>query len=242
MKPEVSIIIPTYNRTDFVLDSLLSAAKQTFANCEILIIDDGSEREALSKIEEILQHPEIKSKARLIKQSHSGVCNARNKGIQEARGNYIQFLDSDDLLHPRKIEVQKTVLDSDSALDMCYSLDEFFKEKIGDVNLLWNIHSAEFHLDRFLWDDAVWSTGSPLWRRSSIEKIGGWPEELLFGFFDDWELHIRAICEGICYVYVPLVLYYVRDHGLPRISSHESKVILEKSKSDAARLAWNCLQ
>ena len=242
MKPEVSIIIPTYNRTDFVLDSVLSAAKQSFANCEILVIDDGSDQEALTKIEEILQHPEIKTKARLIKQSHSGVCKARNRGIQEATGNYIQFLDSDDLLHPKKIEVQKAVLDSDSALDMCYSLDEFFAEKIGDVNLLWNIHSAEFHLDRFLWDDAVWSTGSPLWRHSALEKIGGWPEELSFGFFDDWELHIRAICEGIRYVYVPLVLYYVRDHGLPRISSHESKLVLEKSKSHAAKLVWDCLQ
>ncbi|MCI0615526.1 glycosyltransferase [bacterium] len=242
MKPEVSIIIPTFNRTDFVLDSVLSAAKQTFANCEILVIDDGSDPEARSKIEEILQHPEIKSKARLIKQSHSGVCKARNTGIQEAAGNYIQFLDSDDLLHPRKIEIQKAVLDSDSALDMCYSLDEFFTENIGDVNLLWNIHSAEFHLDRFLWDDAVWSTGSPLWRRSSLEQIGGWPEELSFGFFDDWELHIRAICEGMRYVYVPLVLYYVRDHGLPRISSHESKLVLEKSKSHAVRLVWDCLQ
>lgn len=242
MKPEVSIIIPTYNRIEFVADSILSAAKQTFANCEILIIDDGSAAEDLSKIEEILKHPEIKSKARLIKESHGGVCKARNKGIQEALGDYIQFLDSDDLLHSRKIEVQKAVLDSDSTLDMCYSLDEFFLDNIGDVNLLWNTHSAEFHLDRFLWDDAVWSTGSPLWRRSSIERIGGWPEELSSGFFDDWELHIRAICKGIRYVYVPLVLYYVRDHKLPRISSHESKLVLEKSKSHAAHLAWDSLQ
>lgn len=242
MKPEVSIIIPTYNRTEFVADSILSASRQTFASCEILIIDDGSEDEALLKIEQILQNPEIEGKARLIKESHAGVCKARNRGIQEALGDYIQFLDSDDLLHSRKIEIQKAVLDSDSALDMCYSLDEFFNEKIGDINLLWNTHSAEFHLDRFLWDDAVWSTGSPLWRRSSIERIGGWPEELSSGFFDDWELHIRAICKGICYVYVPLILYYVRDHPLPRISSHESKLVLEKSKSHAAHLAWDSLQ
>lgn len=242
MKPEVSIIIPTYNRTHFVVDSVLSASKQTFANCEILLVDDGSDPESLSKIEEMLEYAEPQGKARLIKLNHSGVCKARNKGLQESRGDYIQFLDSDDLLHPKKIEIQKAVLDSDPALDMCYSLDEFFKESIGDVGLLWNIHSAEFHLDRFLWDDAVWSTGSPLWRRSSIERIGGWPEDLSFGFFDDWELHIRAICKSIRYVYVPLVLYYVRDHGLPRISSHESIVTLEKSKSHAARLVWDCLQ
>src|SRR5207342_1548490 len=119
-------------------------------NCEILVVDDGSDPEPLAKIEELLKHPEMKTKARLIKQNHSGVCKARNRGIQEAAGEYIQFLDSDDLLHPKKIEVQKAVLESDPALDMCYSLNEFFEEKIGDVNLLWNIHSADFHLDRFL--------------------------------------------------------------------------------------------
>jgi glycosyltransferase involved in cell wall biosynthesis len=238
MKPDVSIIIPTYNRSEFVQDALLSAARQSYQNCEILIIDDGSDSQCLSEIEAILNHAEIKGRARLVRQNHQGVCAARNLGVKEAVGNFIQFLDSDDLLHPKKIEIQKTILNADTTLAMCYSLDEYFLKTPGDLKTLWNVPSAEFHLDRFLWGDPVWCTGSPLWRREAFESIGGWPENLQIGFYDDWVLHIRAIVNKLNYVYVPLVLHYVRDHSLTRLSLSGKLVDLEKSKSQAAELVF----
>ena len=127
MKPDVSIIIPTYQRSEFVLEAVLAAVKQSYSAIEVIIVDDGSDQKTLSEIEAILNHPDVQGRARLIKQDHAGVCIARNRGVQEALGKYIQFLDSDDLLHPKKVEVCKDVLDSDPELDMCYSLDEYFK-------------------------------------------------------------------------------------------------------------------
>ncbi|HSE39791.1 MAG TPA: glycosyltransferase [Acidobacteriota bacterium] len=235
MKPEVSIIIPTYNRLEFVRDSVLSAIHQT-DSCEVIVVEDGSDESVFIEIATMLQQVEFNNRVRLIQQKHLGVCTARNRGVQEANGELIQFLDSDDLLHPRKIEVQKAILNSDPSLDMCYCLDEYFLKAPGDLATLWNVPSAENHLDRFLWGDPVWCTGSPLWRRSAIEKIGGWPDDLKIGFYDDWVFHIRAILNKINYVYVPLVLHYVRDHPLQRLSLTGRLTDLEKSKSDAVKL------
>ena len=240
MKPDVSIIIPTYQRSEFVLEAVLSAVKQSYSAIEVIIVDDGSDQKTLTEIEAIINHPDVQGRARLIKQDHAGVCIARNRGVQEALGKYIQFLDSDDLLHPKKVEVCKEVLDSDPELDMCYSLDEYFKNIPGDFGILWNSPLPEFHLDRFLWDDPVWHTGSAFWRRSTLEALGGWKADLGIGY-DDWEFHIRAICKEINYVFVPLILQFMRDHDLPRSFNLGATPRLEESKRYAAELVWNHL-
>ena len=241
MKPDVSIVIPTYQRSEFVLEAVLSAVKQSYSATEVIIVDDGSDQKTLAEIEAIVNRPDVQGHARLIKQDHAGVCVARNRGVQEASCKYIQFLDSDDLLHPKKVEVCKEVLDSDPALDMCYSLDEYFKKIPGDFGVLWNSPLPEFHLDRFLWDDPVWHTGSAFWRRSTLEALGGWKADLGIGY-DDWEFHIRAICKEINYVFVPLILQFMRDHDLPRSFNLGATVRLEESKRYAAELVWDYLK
>lgn len=101
-KPLVTIIIPFYNRTQIVKECVESILKQTYSDLEILLVDDGSEEDISSLVTFIKQDSRIK----LIKKPHKGTAAARNAGIDGATGEYIAFVDSDDLCTPDKIEKQ----------------------------------------------------------------------------------------------------------------------------------------
>jgi glycosyltransferase involved in cell wall biosynthesis len=98
--PLVSVIIPTYNRSSFILEAVDSVFKQTFKDFELIVVDDGS----IDGTAEVLN----KYKDRFIYhfQDHQGVSSARNRGIQIARGKWVAFLDDDDLWLPEKLETQ----------------------------------------------------------------------------------------------------------------------------------------
>ncbi len=103
-----SIIIPTFNRALLLDEALASAAGQTYRPLEIVVVDDGSTDET----PDLVPHRQDRFKdgaglvIRYFRQANSGVGAARNRGLIESRGEYIQFLDSDDLLHPQKLSVQ----------------------------------------------------------------------------------------------------------------------------------------
>ncbi len=101
-KPQVSIIIPTYNRENLIIKALESVFMQTFQDFEILIIDDAS-TDNTEKIIQELHHDKIRYYKLAV---NGGQCIARNYGIQRAEGEYIAFLDSDDIWLPEKLELQ----------------------------------------------------------------------------------------------------------------------------------------
>src|SRR5215469_7146364 len=93
--PDVSIIIPVYNRVELLRQTLTSCAIQTFGDCEILIVDDDSEEDVGSVIEWIRSVFQGPCQLRHIRQPRRGAPAARNRGLREASGQFIQFLDSD---------------------------------------------------------------------------------------------------------------------------------------------------
>jgi glycosyltransferase involved in cell wall biosynthesis len=101
-KPEVSIIIPTYNHAILLGEALESVFVQTYRNFEIIVVDDGSTDDTASVLQPLIEQDLI----RYIHQEKQGVSAARNRGIVEASGRYIAFLDSDDLFEPEKLDVQ----------------------------------------------------------------------------------------------------------------------------------------
>lgn len=123
--PKVSTIIPTYNRSTYVVSAIDSASNQTYIDHEIIVVDDGS----LDNTKEILR-PYIESgKIRYFYQENKGPAAARNKGIREARGEYISFLDSDDKALPNKLEEQVKILDENKNIGLVYG-----KILIEDIN------------------------------------------------------------------------------------------------------------
>ncbi len=101
MNDLISIIIPVYNTQDYVLNALESVRKQTYSNYEAIIINDGSTDDSPNRIKKYI---EDKPKFHYYSQKNGGVSNARNKGLKEAHGEYICFLDSDDILSPYFLE------------------------------------------------------------------------------------------------------------------------------------------
>src|SRR6266496_3667581 len=99
----VSVVIPTYNRACWLGDAICSVLQQSHPALEILVVDDGS----TDHTKELCA--QFGSRVRHIPQEHAGAAVARNRGLQEVRGEYVAFLDSDDLWEPRKLETHLAV-------------------------------------------------------------------------------------------------------------------------------------
>jgi glycosyltransferase involved in cell wall biosynthesis len=146
MKPLVSIIIPTYNRKHTIAQAIQSALDQTYTNTELLIVDDGStdgtfeyiSQTYLDARETVDSNTSSQTKSqtdknknstphiRIFRKENGGVASARNKGIDEAKGSYIAFLDSDDLWSNTKIEKQIDYLTKHPEYQVVYT-DQFLR-------------------------------------------------------------------------------------------------------------------
>lgn len=101
MEPLVSILIPCYNAEKWLAETLESALAQTWDNIEIIVVDDGSTDKSLAVAKQF--EPDG---VKVISQANKGASAARNRAFQESQGDFIQYLDADDLLVPDKIELQ----------------------------------------------------------------------------------------------------------------------------------------
>ncbi len=107
--PAVSVILPTFNRLKFLRPAVDSVLSQTFIDWELIIADDGSDTETVSYLETLQAAPGV----RLLKLAHTGNPSAvRNAALRDARGEYVAFIDSDDVWLPRKLEIQLSALRS----------------------------------------------------------------------------------------------------------------------------------
>ena len=110
MNPKVSVIIPVYNKADWIEETLISVMEQSYQDWEAIIIDDGSSDKSLEVTQKFIKsHP---GNWILISQANQGQCRTRNTGIKKAQGEFIAFLDGDDCWAPNKLEVQVALLDA----------------------------------------------------------------------------------------------------------------------------------
>ena len=186
----VSILIPVYNAEAFVAETIQSALSQTWPAKEIIVVDDGSTDESLETLKSFGL-----AGIKLIEQENRGASAARNRALAEAQGEFIQFLDADDLLAPNKIEVQMARLSSEppgrvaaSAWGRFYDLPEntvFTPEPVWtDSNAIdWLINSW---LGGGMMPCHAWLTP-----RSVADQAGPWDETL--GANDDGEYFTRVL-------------------------------------------------
>ncbi len=115
-KPKVSIIIPSYNTSHYIEETLESVFAQTYDDYEVIVINDGApDTEALERVLE-----PYRDRIVYLKQENRGLSGARNTGIRAARGEYVALLDSDDAWEPHYLEVQLGILESDPTIDVLY--------------------------------------------------------------------------------------------------------------------------
>lgn len=219
----VSIIIPVYNKVAFVRETLDSALRQTYANTEIILVDDGSTDGSFEILKEYWEkYPE---KVQLIDQENQGVSSATNTGIQAAKGGYIQFLDADDLLSPDKIQLQMDLIKSKpngtiascewvSFFDSTSSFQQFKLEIFRDYHL-----GIDMLLDLYNRSEMM-QPGVFLIPRSVIQAAGPWNENLSINQDGEFFCRVLLQCKGICFERQAKVYY--RMPGESNVSQQKS--------------------
>lgn len=171
-----SIIVPVYNREKLLPECLSSILNQTYRPIELIIVNDGSTDNSEYTILDFKEKNESADfKIEYIVQANKGAPSARNNGLRNAKGEYILFLDSDDLISPSKISDAVLAYNNDKDLDLVYSgwfvSNQFGKSKNIGPDLETKPFVAEVVL-RYLW------TSAPLYKKTVLDKTGFWNESL----------------------------------------------------------------
>jgi glycosyltransferase involved in cell wall biosynthesis len=202
--PLVTVIIPNYNNETYLPECLESVIKQSYKNMEIIVIDDGS----TDRSAEILQ--KYWSEIKLIKSSHSGASVARNIGIEQSRGQFIAFMDSDDIWISEKIEKQMSKI-----LNNCADLVYCGYQEIGLASriVLPNSHFKGDCYEFFKNYPGVsfLACGGVLIRKSILSKSGLFDKNFK-GAAEDWDF-LRRICMNGKVDFSDEVLFYYRRHS-----------------------------
>jgi glycosyltransferase involved in cell wall biosynthesis len=214
MNPKVSVIIPTYNRASTVGNAIESVLGQTLFDLEVIVVDDGSS-DGTGKI---LQET-YGDRIRYFAQANQGVSAARNKGLAEARGQWIALLDSDDLWDKEKLEWQfKAAERFGPQCGVCYADARFFN--YPETRTMFQLAGESYRHEGTMGINAdvlrlllkpggagmVVCPSSLLARADVIAKSGGFDPSLRFG--EDSEFMFRlALLTGFCYVNRPLVSF-----------------------------------
>jgi glycosyltransferase involved in cell wall biosynthesis len=197
MQALVSVIIPLFDRAELICESIQSVLSQTYPHWELVVVDDGS-TDGSDKVAMAYAEEDERIHFYCRNREPKGAPTCRNIGLEKSRGEYVIFLDSDDLLAPWCLEERIQNFQPDSSSDFLVFQQLSFKEKAGDSQRMWNhLTKTENDLCRFLKGDTPWQTSSVIWKKESLLKISGWKEGLLS--WQDCDLHIRALCSEFTY-------------------------------------------
>jgi len=180
--PRVSAIIPTYNRKAFVLEAVDSVLTQTYGDYELIVVDDGSTDgtgEALKR---------YGGRVRYAYQQNQGVSLARNRGLEIAHGEFIAFLDSDDLWLPKKLEIQVAFMDKHPEAEICYT-DEVWIRRGKRVNPKKKHAKYSGEIYPHCLPLCIISPSSALMRRGLFAQVGTFDPHL--PVCEDYDLWLR---------------------------------------------------
>ena len=210
----VSTIIPVHNRAGLLREAVASVLAQTYRPIEIIIVDDGSTDETPEVADSLAAgSPDA---IRVVHQRNTGPGLAREAGRQKARGEFIQYLDSDDLLLPEKFALQVAGLRSDPQCGAAYGYTRF-RHADGRVEPKPWKGSGVRVLTMFpsFLRSRWWDTPTPLYRASVCDAAGPWSDLPLE---EDWEYDCRVAALGVNLHFCEAFLAEVRDHERGRLS------------------------
>ena len=199
----VSVIIPCYNAERYVGEAIQSALDQTYPHKEVIVIDDGSTDCSLDVIKSFGISVRWKSGP------NRGGCVARNRGLELAKGDLIQFHDADDLLHPEKLAVQVPIaIENPTRIVYCrYAFVDEAGNSISEPVRSVPVFDGEDPVV-FVLLQAGLSTPAPLHWKSKLMAIGGFHAGLACA--QERDLHLRLACDGASFLHVPKTLVKIR--------------------------------
>lgn len=204
MTPKVSVIVPVYNQAAYVAEAIQSVIKQTSPNWEMVVVDDGS-TDSTAEVVAQFDDPRI----HYLFQANRGLPGARNTGITHSSGEYLAFLDADDLYHPDKLTVQVAHLDQNPEIGLSYT------SRIGidhQGNQLTLYRAPEEVSLRELVLGFPFTINDLLVRRHWVEGIGNFDESFLLNS-EDRDLYLRLALNGCRFAGVGRFLAYRRFHS-----------------------------
>jgi glycosyltransferase involved in cell wall biosynthesis len=202
--PLVSVVIPSYNRAQYIAETIESVLAQTYREIEVIVIDDGSTDNTRDAVEPYVPH------VKYVRQKNSERGASRNHGLRLAKGEFIAFLDSDDLWLPQKLEEDLKILKEKPRAGVVYS-DADLVDSDGDhLKTLKRKGYTGSVTDQLLTDNFV-SIGAHLIRKSFADQIGGFREERELSGSEDWEFWVRLSCVTE-FEYLPKATTRIRTH------------------------------
>ncbi len=235
--PRISIITPSFNRADVVEETARSIFSQTYGNWEWVIVDDGSTDNSWEVLESFAAQD---SRVKIYKRDREpkGACTCRNIAVEKSTGEYLLFLDTDDLLAPYCLQQRLSAMEENPGCDFIIFPMLMFEKHPDDLNILWNVDKDEDDLQRILVGDPVCQGTGPLWKKKSFIDIGMWNEHLKL--WQDIELHIRSLLHPVVYKkkldFKPDVYLRVSDNSLSRGGFHSAP----KMKSRISVFTYAC--
>ena len=197
-KPLISCIVPVFNGERYLAEALDGIIAQTYRPLEVIVVDDGSTDDTGGVVEK------YGSEVRCLRQDNAGPAAARNQGLNEAQGEFIGFLDQDDLWHPEKLMRQVNHFRVYPGVEACIThMKTFWVPELYEEEAKFRDHYLSRPMPGYL-------TGTLLARRSLFEKVGQFNTSLRFGDALDW--FSRAAEAHTVIDLLPDVLMYHRVH------------------------------
>ena len=236
--PLVSVVVPTYNYGRFIGETLDSLRAQTHAAWECVVVDDGSTDDTA---EVVARFAAADPRVRYLRQPNQRQAVAKNTGLAEARGRYVQFLDADDLLEPRKLERQVGFMEANPAADIVYGGVRYFHtERPGErlygmfgeqAPWLPELSGSGRELVYALVRMNIMAINSALVRREAVADVG--PFDPALPPVEDWEYWLRCALAGKRFEYRDF------DGALALVRAHAASTSRQPA---SVRAAWRALR
>lgn len=205
--PTISVIIPVYNGEKTIKETIESVLNQTFRDFELIIINDGSQDATLEIIQAINDE-----RIQVFSYQNSGVSASRNRALTKAKGEFISFIDADDLWTPNKLELQLKALQDNPQAAVAYSWSDWIDESGQFLRSGGHITVNGKAYEKLLLRDFIESGSNPLIRKQALDEVGCFEQSVTPA--EDWDMWLRlaAIYEFVT-VEVPQILYRISPNS-----------------------------
>lgn len=214
--PTISVVIPCYNCMRYIDQTLLSLEQQTQKDFEVICINDGSTDGTLQRLEQWQQKGSLR--LRIIDQPNGGVSRARNRGIEETTGEYLLFLDSDDIIHPEFVSVMlNAIIQSEADTAYCRLTRDLDKLQKVDAHCAYVQHTQEQAMHDLLFCMGSYSFCCYVYRMQILRQNRIFFTEGLTHFEDrEFNWKYLAHCKNAAWLDIPLYGYRESDTSVVR--------------------------
>ena len=201
--PLISVVIPVFNGEITIQETIESVLNQTFSDFEIIVINDGSTDSTLEIVSNILD-----PRLNVLTYPNAGLAASRNRGITLSKGEYIAFLDADDLWTPDKLEAQLDLLQANSEAAVAYSWTNCIDKQNSFLRRGYYLSVSGEVYQHLLLTNFLENGSNPLIRHQALKAVGGFDESLKSS--EDWEMYLRLAARyHFVAVSSPQILYRI---------------------------------